>query len=108
MKRHTLWTQALFVIYSILAFSALAAYGGAVLSTRVLPHWVGWLALVYGLAGLVFVAFAAGHVPPFFHYLLPIVIGILLLLRWPQLPARSHREEASTAAEPSAVTGGKP
>src|SRR5260370_6799257 len=53
----TLWTQPLFVIYTILAFSALAAYGGAVLSTRVLPHWIGWLALVYGLAGLALVGF---------------------------------------------------
>jgi len=95
----TLWTQPLFVIYTILAFSALAAYGGAILSTRVLPHWVGWLALVYGLAGLVLVGFAAGNVPPFLHYLMPIVMGILLLLRRYQLPTRSHREEESTAAD---------
>src|SRR6266699_1889936 len=102
------WTQALFVIYTILAFSALAAYGGAVLSTRVLPHWVGWLALVYGLAGLVLAGFTAGNVPPFLHYLMPIVVGILLLLRRYQLPTRSHREEEATTAKPLAVTGGKP
>src|SRR5215831_1932551 len=58
------WTQALFVIYSILAFSALAAYGGAVLSTRVLPHWVGWLAIVSGLAGLGLVGIT-GDADPF-------------------------------------------
>ncbi len=104
----TLWTQPLFVIYTILAFSALAAYGGAVLSTRVLPHWVGWLALVYGLAGLVLAGFTAGNVPPFLHYLMPIVVGILLLLRRYQLPTRSHREEEATTAKPLAVTGGKP
>ena len=103
----TLWTQPLFVIYTILAFSALAAYGGAILSTRVLPHWVGWLALVYGLAGLVLVGFAAGNVPPFLHYLMPIVMGILLLLRRSQLPTRSHREEESTPASTTSVTGGK-
>ena len=34
----TRWTGVLFVIYTVLAFSALAAYGGAVLSTGVLPH----------------------------------------------------------------------
>lgn len=84
------WAQVLFVIFTILAFSTLAAYGGAVLSTRVLPHWVGWLALVYGLAGLVFVGFAAGNVPPFLHYLMPIVMGILLLLRRYQAPTVSH------------------
>jgi hypothetical protein len=98
----TLWTQPLFVIYTILAFSALAAYGGAILSTRVLPHWVGWLSIVYGLAGLVLAGFAAGNVPPFLHYLMPIVMGILLLLRRSQLPTRSHYEEESTAAETSA------
>src|SRR5712691_70508 len=103
----TLWTQPLFVIYTILAFSALAAYGGAILSTRMLPHWVGWLAVVYALAGLVLVGFAAGNVPPFLHYLMPIVMGILLLLRRYQLPTRSHREEESTPASTTSVTGGK-
>ncbi len=33
----TLWTQALFVIYTFLAYCALAAYGGAMLSTHLLP-----------------------------------------------------------------------
>jgi hypothetical protein len=46
----TLGTQPLFVIYTILAFSALAAYGGAILSTRLLPHWMGWLSIIYALA----------------------------------------------------------
>ncbi|HEY6408814.1 MAG TPA: hypothetical protein VIY29_15240, partial [Ktedonobacteraceae bacterium] len=75
----TLWLHALFVIYTILAFSALAAYGGAVLVTGVLPHWVGWISIVYGLAGLGLLGFT-GDAPPFLHYLMPIVIGVLLLL----------------------------
>ena len=77
----TLWTQPLFVIYTILAFSALAAYGGAILSTRVLPYLVSWLCIVYALAGLVLAGFTTGNVPPFLHHLMPIVIGVLLLLR---------------------------
>jgi hypothetical protein len=89
----TLMTWPLFVIYTILAFSALGAYGGAVLSTQVLPRWVGWLAIVYGLLGLVSAGFAAGNVPPFVHYLMPIVIGILLLRQRSQVPTRNHREE---------------
>jgi hypothetical protein len=93
----TLWTHALFVIYTILAFSALAIYGGAVLTTRVLPQWVGWLAIVYGLAGLGWFAFT-GDAPPGLHHLMPLLMGILLLLRRSQLPTRSHREEASTVA----------
>ena len=68
------------------------------LSTGVLPHWVGWIALVYGLAGLGLFGFT-GDSYPFMHHLLPILMGILLLLRRSQLPARSHGEEASPAAE---------
>jgi hypothetical protein len=93
----TRWTGILFAIYTVLAFSALAAYGAAVLSTHVLPHWVGWLAIIYGLAGLGLVG-VTGDADPFFHLVLPVVIGILLLLRGHQVPARSQREEGSTAA----------
>ena len=91
-----LWTQPLFVIYTILAFLALAAYGETFLPTRVLPHWMGRLSIVYGLAGLVFAGFAAGNAPPFLHYLMPIVMGILLLLQRPQRAIGRHHEEAVT------------
>jgi hypothetical protein len=89
----TLWTQPLFVIYTILAFSALAAYGGAVLSTRVLPHWIGWLAIIYSLAGLVLAGLAAGNVPPFLHHLVPIVIGVLLLLQRSRVPSEQDMRQ---------------
>jgi hypothetical protein len=98
----TLWTQPLFVIYTILAFSALAAYGGAILSTRVLPHWVGWLSLIYSLAGLVLAGFTAGNVPPFLHHLMPILIGVLLLLR----PSRVPSEQQEQHRHGSSVTSG--
>jgi hypothetical protein len=94
----TLWTQPLFVIYTILAFSALAAYGGAILSTRVLPHWVGWLSIIYSLVGLVLAGFTAGNAPPFLHHLLPILIGVLLLLRRGQVP--SEQDERPRHASP--------
>src|SRR6266851_8668142 len=96
------WTHTLFVIYSILALSALAVYGGAVLSTRLLPHWVGWLAIVYGLAGLGLVG-VTGDADPFLHLVLPMVIGILLLLRRYQVPAGSQREEEPIVAPTTAV-----
>ena len=76
----TLWTTVLFVIYTILAFIALICYGGAVLSTGVLPHWVGWLSIVYGLGGLGLTGITGGNVPPFLQHLMPILLGILLLL----------------------------
>ena len=47
--------------------------------TPVLPHWVGWLAIVYGLAGLGLLGFI-GDAPPFLHHLIPLLIGILLLV----------------------------
>jgi hypothetical protein len=100
-----LWTQALFIIYSILAYWALSAYGGAVLSTRLLPRWMGWLAIVYSLAGLWLTVLPAGAVPgPWLQYVLPIVMGILLLLRRDQVPTTSQHEAASTAAATSVVS----
>jgi hypothetical protein len=87
-----LWIHTLGVIYTVLVFLALGAYGGAVLSTRTLPRWIGWFAIVYSLAGLGLYAYSH-DVPPLLHYLLPIVIGILLLLQRSQLPTRSHPEE---------------
>jgi hypothetical protein len=88
----TLWTQPLFVLYTILAFSALAAYGGAILSTHLLPHWVGWLSIVYGLAGLILAGFTGGNVPPFLNHLIPIVIGVLLLLRRSQVSSEQDKQ----------------
>ncbi len=74
----TRWIHALFMIYTVLAFSALAAYGGAVLSTHLLSQWVGWVVIVYSLAGLGLFGFT-GDAPPFLHHLMPLLIGILLL-----------------------------
>ncbi len=75
----TLWIHALFVIYTVLAFSAMVAYGGAVLSTHLLPQWVGWVTIFYSLAGLGLLEFT-GDAPPFLHHLMSLLIGILLLL----------------------------
>jgi hypothetical protein len=73
------WTTMLFVLYTILTFAGLAAFGLALLATSLLAVWVGWVALVFGLAGLA--AFAIFRdAPPFLHYVMPLVIGVLLLL----------------------------
>ena len=99
----TVWTMALFRIYTVFAFSAIALYGGALLVSRMLPRWISWTAILYGLAGLGLFAYAH-DIPPFLHYLLPIVMGILLLLRRYQVPTASYRESASTAASTTAGT----
>jgi hypothetical protein len=75
----TMWIGALFVIFTILTFTGLAIYGGAVLATGLLPSWSGWLAIVYGLGGLGLLA-AIRDAPPFLQYLMPILLGVLLLL----------------------------
>lgn len=93
----TLWTQALFVIYTLLAYGALVAYGAAILSTGVLPRWMGWLALVYGLAGLGLMGFT-GNAPPFLYYLLPLVMGIVLLVRRKQAVSPQERLQRATSA----------
>ncbi len=75
----SLWTSVLFAIYTVLTFAALALYGGAILATPALPHWVGWASILYGLAGLVYFA-VMRDAPPFLQYLMPILLGVLLLL----------------------------
>ncbi len=97
-------TQPLFVIYTMLTFAAVLAYGGAVLNTRVLPRWVGWVTIVYTLLNLVAAGFAGGNAAPFVHYLMPMVMGILLLLRRYQITGGSQREEGSTVASTTAVS----
>lgn len=73
------WNSALFVIYTILTFTGLVAFGLAFLATSLLPGWLGWLAITYGLAGLALLA-VTRDAPPFLHYLMTLAIGILLLL----------------------------
>jgi hypothetical protein len=94
----TEWTRALFRVYTVFSSAALTFYGGALLVSRMLPRWLSWTALIYGLAELVLFA-VAGDLPPFLHYLLPIVIGILLFLRRHPVPPSSRAE-----AEPLAST----
>ena len=95
----TRWTTGLFRVYTPLAFLALMLYGAAFVVSRLLPRWLGWTAIVYGLAGLGFFAYAK-DVPPFVHYLLPIVMGVLLLLPRAQAPPGSRPETSPRGASP--------
>jgi len=97
--------QPLFVIYTQLTFAALLAYGGAVLNTRVLPHWVGWVTMIYTLFNLLTTVFSGGITAPFVHYVMPLLVGIILLLR--RAPRKeSQRTGSSPIPAPSAVSGG--
>lgn len=73
------WSSALFVIYTVLTFGGLALFGAAMLASHLLPSWLGWLSIVYGLAGLVLLGVTRDS-PPFLHYLPTLVIGVTLML----------------------------
>ena len=74
------WGFALFYISAVIGFLALAAYGASLLQVGLLPAWAGWATLVFSLALLVQL-FVMGDTLPAFHYLPPVLIGILLVLR---------------------------
>jgi hypothetical protein len=73
------WNGALFALYTILTFVGLALLGGAMLTSKALPTWLGIGSIVYALAGLVVFALAR-DMPPFVHYLPTLLIGIVLIL----------------------------
>jgi hypothetical protein len=96
----TLWGTALFRIYTVLAFLALALYGGALLVSRLLPRWLGWAAMMYAVAGLGVLAYAHDFLP-FGHYLALTVIGVALLLRQNQRPV-GQQQALSTSVTTTA------
>ncbi len=77
----TRWNGALFAIFSTLAFAGVAAFGGAILATHLLPPWLGWATVVYSLTGLVILAITRDALPAM-HHLMPLVIGVVLLLSY--------------------------
>lgn len=74
------WTGALFTTYAILGFLSLAAFGGAIVQTGFLSSWAGWVTIIFSL-GLLLLLLVMGDTLPAFHYMPPLLIGILLLTR---------------------------
>ena len=80
------WAAMLFAIYMVIGYLSVAAYGGALLGTGLLARWLGWTAVIFGLAGALgytlgfVVQFRLFH-PPLNIHLVPGLIGIFLLLR---------------------------
>ena len=75
--------HALFVIYVVLAFLAQAAIGGALLQSRLLARWIGWITILWNLAWLVVLVVITPEdiYFPILHHLMPLLIGGALLLR---------------------------
>lgn len=72
------WNGALFGIFSYLAFAGVLAFGAAILATPFLPQWLGWVTIIYSLAGLAIQTITHDSLP-IMHHLMPTVIGVVLL-----------------------------
>lgn len=66
-----------FLLYTVLTLAALALIGAA-LRQMAFPGWAGWVLL--GGAALLFVLYVIfKDLPPFVHYLLGLVVGVLFI-----------------------------
>lgn len=59
---------------------ALAAYGASLLQVGLVPAWAAWATILFSLALLVQLL-VMGDTLSAFHYLPPVLIGVLLVLR---------------------------
>ena len=71
------------VAFVVLAFIGQAVFGDAILRTGLLPVWVGWATILWNLAWLVILPIARPQdiYFPWLHYVAPVMIGIMLLVR---------------------------
>ena len=100
-----LWGNMLLKIYTVLAFLGMLAYGAAILRTRLLPRWVGWTAIIWSIVWLA--RFLLTYdAPPLLHHVMPLVIGIMLLLRRSQVPVRLGEQEGAAGLQPAVYEEG--
>jgi hypothetical protein len=77
------WAGALYCVHMLSAYVASAVLGIAVLFSAVLPTWLGWTGVGWGLAfaaGLLATRFAGPFNPPFWAHLYTGTVGLVLLL----------------------------
>jgi len=86
------WSTTFVIVYLNLAYLSLAAYGGALLLTRLLPRWIGWATIVWSSAWLVGDLVAQLRIPAVLH-IMPFVIGVLLMLPRHQSPVAGRSEQ---------------
>ena len=73
------WGFALFSIYAVVGFLALATYGVSLLQVELVPRWIGWITLIFCLSMLALLL-VMGDTLPAFHYLPALLIGIVLII----------------------------
>lgn len=75
-----MWSGGLFAVYMLLAYLAIAAYGRALRSTRIMPRWVAQFHLWFGLCAAVgFLARVPVFNPPLMVHLPLIILGVALM-----------------------------
>jgi hypothetical protein len=74
------WGSALFSVSAVIGFLALAAYGASLLQVELVPAWAAWATILFSLA-LLAQLLVMGDTLPAFHYLPPVLIGVVLMLR---------------------------
>jgi hypothetical protein len=77
------WAYAPIVVFVILAFVGQTIFGISILRTKLLPAWVGWATILWNLAWLVILPIARPRnmYYPWLHYVAPLLIGIVQLLK---------------------------
>jgi hypothetical protein len=76
------WAGAIFAIYMVLAYLAIAAYGKALLATGLSPRWLAWAHTIFGMVGAIgFVFQIPVFNPPLMIHLVPGILGVVLLVR---------------------------
>lgn len=77
------WAGALYLVHMLTAYVGSAVLGFAVLASDVLPTWLGWAGVAWGLAfaaGFVATRFAGPFNPPFWAHVYTGAVGVVLLL----------------------------
>ena len=88
------WTYDLEVAFIVAAGLSMLAFGAAVLRTRLLPRWAGWVAVGWSAAGLVLFVLPSENYPPLFVQFVPLMFGIVLLRASGQAASRPQVDPA--------------
>jgi hypothetical protein len=68
-------TGTLIRTFVVMSFVGQAAFGAAMLQTRLLPGWLGWTTVIWNFAWLVLMLTARDPYYPFMHLQLPLLAG---------------------------------
>jgi len=76
------WTSTAVTVFIFLSLLGQAAFGVSILRAALLPAWVGWVTMAWGLAWMVILPIARPQnmYYPWLHYVAPLLIGITLLV----------------------------